>query len=225
MDQAHDNIEKMKVRAPMDGVIAVDKNMSTEFFFDGMSLPDYHVGDQTNPGATIARILDPSDMELVAKLHERERNNVEVGQAVEIELDALLGMKFAGTVKTIGTMAPGNFWENEHGGHFEVTIQLPRPDARLRSGLTAQVVIAGDLRKDALTVPKQAVFMGNGKHVVYVKNGSGFEAREVKVLAETESRTAIEGLRAGTDIAFVNPTEQKKSGPTEAGGPVVEGGR
>ncbi len=66
MEQAQQNIEKMRVRAPQTGVVAIEKNMNStgDFFWTGMSVPDYREGDQTNPGNTIARVLDPADMEV-----------------------------------------------------------------------------------------------------------------------------------------------------------------
>jgi multidrug efflux pump subunit AcrA (membrane-fusion protein) len=226
MDQAKQNIEKMKVHAPMDGLIAIERNTDSEgdFFGGGMSVPDYREGDQTSPGAAVARILDPADMEVSAKLNERERNNVKVGQAAEIELDALRGQTFAGTVKAIGGMAARNFWEGEQGGHFELTVQVPGSDPRLRAGFTVRLVIAGEVRKDVLYVPRQAVFMRDSKRVVYVKEGSAFSAREVKVVAETESRAAIEGVTAGAEIALVNPTLPRKSSAVSSTQPSLGGG-
>jgi HlyD family secretion protein len=214
MDQAQQNIEKMKVRAPMDGVVAIERNMDSGggFFGGGMSVPDYREGDQTTPGANIASVLDPADMEVSTKLNERDRSNVKAGQAAEIELDALPGSSFEGKVKTVGGMAARNLFEDEQGGHFEVTVQLPPGlDPRLRAGFTVHLVIAGEARKDVLYVPLQAVFMNDNKRVVYVRNGGGFEAREVKVTIETESRAAVDGLNAGTEIALVNPTVARKS--------------
>jgi len=226
MDQAQQNIEKMKVRAPMDGVIAIERNRDSTggFFGGGMSVPDYREGDQTNPGSIIARVLDPADMEVSTRLNERDRNNVKVGKAAEIELDALPGSSFAGTVKTVGGMVARNFWEDEQGGHFEVTVQLPASDPRLRAGFTVHLVIAGDARKDVLYVPRQAVFMNDNKRVVYVRLGSVFEAREVKVTTETESRAAIDGLTAGTEIALVNPTVPRKSSVASSNQPSMGGG-
>jgi multidrug resistance efflux pump len=48
MDQAQQNLGKMRVTAPMDGLVSIQKNMNASggFFFTGMSLPDYHPGDQ-----------------------------------------------------------------------------------------------------------------------------------------------------------------------------------
>jgi hypothetical protein len=225
MDQAQQNIEKMKLRAPMDGVVAIERNIDSSGGWGGMSVPDYHEGDQTNPGANIARVLDPADMEVSTKLNERVRSNVKVGQAATIELDALPGSSFDGKVKTVGGMAARNLWEDEQGGHFEVTVQLPPGlDPRLRAGFTVHLVIAGEARKDVLYVPLQAVFMNDNKRVVYVKNGRVFEAREVKVTIETESRAAVDGLNAGTEIALVNPTAARKSSAGSSDQPGMGGG-
>jgi biotin carboxyl carrier protein len=226
MEQAQQNIDKMKVRAPMDGVVAIEKNMDSTggFFWGGMSVPDYREGDQTNPGATIARVMDAKEMEVSAKLSERERSNVKVGQAAQIVLDAMPERNFTGTVKSVGGMSARNFWEDEQGGHFEVVIQIPVSDPSLREGFTVSIVIAGEPLKNVLYVPRQAVFMKEGKRVVYVRNGSSFDAREVKLVADTESRAAIDGVSAGTEIALMDPTIPGKSlsgSPTQ---PSVGGG-
>ena len=41
--------------------------------------------------------------------------------------------------------------------------------------------------------PRQALFLKDNKRVVYVRKGNNFEAREVKIEAQNESRAAIEG--------------------------------
>ena len=213
MDQAQHNIEKMTVRAPIDGLVAIERNTEANggFFWGGMSIPDYREGDQTNPGASIARVIDPGEMEISAKLEERERNNVKAGQAVEIRLDALPGQTFKGTVKTVAGMVAKNFWDDEQGGRFELIVNVPGSDPRLRSGFTVQLVIAGEVRKDVLYVPRQAVFLKDCKRVVYTRNGASFDAREVKIIAETESRAALEGLPVGTEVAFIDPSAARKS--------------
>jgi HlyD family secretion protein len=219
MDQAKQNIEKMKVTASIDGVVAIEKNRDSSggFFFDGMAIPDYREGDQATPGRAIAKVIDPNDMEIAANLNERDRNNVKVGQHAQIVLDALPSQVFDGVVKTVGGMSAHNFWEDEQGGHFEITLSVPGSDPRLHAGFTVQVAIAGDLRKNVLYVPRQAVFARDGKHIVYVRKGSDFEAQEVQVEAETEGRALVDGVNAGTIIALVNPTLSSPSaGPSSA---------
>jgi len=226
MKQAQQNIDKMHVAAPMDGVLAIEKNVDSTggMFWGGMSLPDYREGDQVRPGNNIARVIDPSDMEMLAKANERERGNIRAGQSAEIQFDALPGQVFHGTVKTVAGMAMKNFWEDATAGSFEVTIQLPNSDSRLRAGLTAEVVVAGDEKKKIAYIPRQAVFLKDGKRVAYVKNGSSFEAREVKIQAESESRAAIEGLKPGTDVALLDPAAPKTQAEAAAAGPSLGGG-
>jgi len=81
----------------------------------------------------------------------------------------------------------------------------------MRPGLTAHIFINGDPRKDVLYVPRQALFLKENKRVLYVRNGNNFDPHEVKIQAENESRAAIEGISAGTEIALVDPTASKKT--------------
>jgi len=224
MDQAQENIGKMHVVSPMDGLIAIEKNREAmEMMWEGMSIPDYHEGDQVQPGSAIAQIIDAEGMEINSKIGEHDRSNIKPGQPAEIAFDALPGLLVHGTVKTVGGMSTANFWEDNTGGKFDVSIQLSISDSRLRPGLTAQVVILGDKRSNVLSVPRQALFLKDGKRVVYVKNGSAFEQREVKIQCENESRTAIENLSAGAEVALVDPTAPRKSGNSEKGASVNGG--
>jgi HlyD family secretion protein len=218
MDTAQQSIDKMRIPAPMDGLIALQKNTTaTEFFFTGMTLPEYREGDQVEAGGALCQVIDPKEMELVAKVGELERSNVKAGQAVNIELDALPGSVFHGTVKNVAGVSSHMFWEDNTGGQYEVTIQIAAPDPRLRPGFTAQVEVLGDERKNVLYVPRQALFLKDGKRVVYVRSGSGFESREVKIQSENESRAALEGLSEGTEVALADPTAPRKTSGSSAG--------
>ncbi|MGA9979456.1 MAG: efflux RND transporter periplasmic adaptor subunit [Candidatus Sulfotelmatobacter sp.] len=226
MDQAQQNIDKMHVPAAIDGLVSIEKNRDASggFFFDGMTLPDYREGDQVEPGSSIAEVIDSREVEIVCKINERDRSNIKAGQPAEIEFDALPGQVFKGTVKTVGGMSIKQFWDTDMGGQFETTIQLANSDARLRPGLTAQVVIRGEEKKDALYVPRLALFLKDGKRVVYVKSGNGFEPHEVKIQSESESRTAIEGLNAGSEVALVDPTAPRKANSSGAPAAGIGGG-
>jgi HlyD family secretion protein len=218
MDQAQDNINKMRVTAPMDGLVALEKNEGAAggFFFSGMSLPEYREGDQVEPGRTVGQVIDPKGMELVTKVGELERNNIKQGQSVEIQLDALPGSTFHGTVKTVGGNSAHRFWEDDSSSKFEVSITLATTDSQMRPGLTARVFINGDPRKDVIYAPRQAVFLKDNKHVVYVRNGNTFEPREVTIQAQNESRAAIEGIRAGTEITLIDPTTPRTAATSSA---------
>ena len=223
MEQAQGNIDKMRVVAPMDGLVALEKNEGEGFFFSGMSLPEYREGDQVEAGRTVGQVIDPNAMELIAKVGELERNRIKEGQSADIQLDALPGTVFHGTVKTVAGNNARRFWDEDTSTKFEVAITLASTDPRMRPGLTAHVSISSDPRKNVLYVPRQALFLKDNKRVVYVRSGGNFDTHEVKIQAENESRAAIEGIEAGTEIALVDPTAPRKaarlSAPSGAGGP------
>lgn len=214
MDQAQQNIEKMRVISVIDGLVAIQKNFDSAggMFFSGMSTPDYHEGDQAQPGSAIAQVIDSRDMELTAKVSELDRANITTGQATEIEFDAKPDRIFHGTLKSAGGMVQRtSFWGNA-GSKYDISIQLTDPDPRLLPGLTAQVVIVGQKKASALYIPRQALFQKEGKQTVFLKKGTSFKQLAIQVDFENESRAAIEGLKESDEVALIDPTAPRKTG-------------
>jgi hypothetical protein len=73
-------------------------------------------------------------------------------------------------------------------------------------------------------VPREAVFLKDNKRIVYVRNGGNFDAREVKIQAENESRAAIEGIGGDTEIALIDPTAPRKSSGSGSSSPTAGAG-
>ena len=228
MDDAQRNIDKMHVMAPMDGLVSLNKNEEAMGGFcciPGMPLPEYHEGDQVQAGRTVGQVINPQELELFANVGEIERSRIKQGQTVEIAMDALPGVQLKGSVKTIGGSRARMFWEDDTSTKFEVTIALAGSggDSRLRPGMTAKLLIVGEPQKNVLYAPRQALFLKDNKRQVYVKHGSSYDPHEVKIVAENESRAAIEGLSAGTEIALIDPTAPRKA-QSNASGPAGLGG-
>jgi hypothetical protein len=224
MDQAKQNIEKMRVVTTMDGLVAIQKNMEGEFFFDGQSIPDYHIGDQARPGSAIAQVIDPRELELTAKVSELERAIISVGQPAEIEFDALPGRSFRGSIKSAGGMVQRQFWDNDSAAKYDISLQLIDADPQLRPGLTAEITILGEKKSNVLYIPRQALFLKDGKQTVYLKKSGGFEQVAVKIVAENESRAAIKGMRDGDAVALIDPTAPRKNSSSSAS-PALGGGK
>jgi multidrug efflux pump subunit AcrA (membrane-fusion protein) len=219
MDQAQQNLDHMHVTAPMDGLVSIQKNVDASggFFFGGMSLPDFRPGDQVRPGSAIVQVLDPGGMNLTARVQEDQHDNVKVAEPVAVTFDAIPAKTFRGTVKTVAGMAIQSFFSSESAHTFEVTIQLLDPDPGLRPGLTAEIVFKGPHQSSVASIPRQALFMKDGKRVVYVRTGSSYQQREVQIKGESETRAIIDGLPDGTEVALLDPTVARKSGPSNAG--------
>jgi HlyD family secretion protein len=219
MDRAELNIKNMKITSPIDGLMVIHGNRDSTggFFMDGMTLPDYHVGDQANPGSSIAEVIDSSRLEISAQVGETDRTNVKTGQSVDIKVDALPGESFSGKVRTVGGATAHEFWDDNAKHKFDVAIQIDRVDLRLRPGFEAQLCILGDRLTKAVSLPAEAVFEHDGKKIVYCERGRGFEMQEVKVRALSEGRAILEGIPVGTVVALVNPDKKRSGKPKESG--------
>ena len=209
MDQALENIKNMQIHSPIDGLMVVRQNMNAAggFFFGGMTLPDFQQGDQVNPGAAIADVVDMNTMEITGHVSESDRVNVKSGQEVEIRVDALPGVVLRGSVKNVATAA-GEFFISSASGRSDVSIALRHPDNRLRPGFTVHLTILGDSLKNALWIPREAVFEKDGKQIVYARGAGDFEPRPIQVRYFSEGISVIEGLRAGEKVAELDPTQE-----------------
>ena len=117
-----------------------------------------------------------------------------------------------GKVKTVGaTASRSDFWSSDSSQKFSATFEVDQPEPRLRPGLTARLTIMSGAIQGALLVPRQAIFVKEGKPAVYVKTASGFVNQEIHIRAVNEGQAAVEGLKDGTEVALVNPEEKTSS--------------
>ena len=77
--------------------------------------------------------------------------------------------------------------------------------------------VTGAPIKDALYLPRQALFEQGGKPVVFVRQGGSFEPIEVKVSHRTETHIVVTNLPVGTEVALRNPLAEEKKGGGSAG--------
>jgi HlyD family secretion protein len=221
MNQAEENIKHMTITSPIDGLMVVHPNLdSSGGFFFGQALPDYHVGDQVNPGSSIGEVVDVSHLEVYTQVGETDHSNLKAGQPVDIQVYALPDDKFTGKVETVGGATAHAFWDDNAKHKFDVTVLLDKPDPRLRPGFAARVTIRGDQLSHAVSIPSEALFDREGKKVVFCKRNRGFQEQEVKLRALSEGRAVVEGIQPGTVVALVNPeargsekAKENSSGP------------
>ena len=107
-------------------------------------------------------------------------------------------------------------FDSDSAAKYDILLRLIDSDSQLRPGLTGQITIVGEKKANALYIPRQALFLKDGKQTVYLKKGTGFEQLAVGVIAENESRAAIQGIREGDAVALIDPTAPKKTNSSSA---------
>ena len=127
-------LNQVKLLAPMSGLVAVKQNNSNRFGF-GFQVPDIREGDQVQPGMPIAEVLDLSELEVVARIGELDRANLNENQEVLIGLDAVPDKTFKGAIKSMSSMASANINSSDPAKKFDVVFSINMRD--LLSGLGA----------------------------------------------------------------------------------------
>ena len=130
------------------------------------------VGENVVPGiqnATGSYLMTISDMSIVTSevmVDETDIVSVKVGQSADVTIDAMPGKYFKGKVTEVGTQAvlrssglasTQSTTGNQEAKDFKVVVTLENPPEGLRPGLSSTAKIATAQRKNALTVPIQAL--------------------------------------------------------------------
>ena len=217
-DTARRNIEMMTLKSPADGYVNVERNTNTNFFFSGMILPAFQIGDQARPGMAVAQIPDLNSWDVLAQIAETDRGHLSVGQSADIQVMALPRRKFSAKVKDLGGSA-GPPWDRR----FECKLTLADAAPELRPGMSAKIVVTLETMKNVTWIPAQALFEQGGRTLVYARQGERFLAKDVKLIRRGESQIVIEGVRPGEEIALAAPDQKDQKNSANPAGPTSGG--
>ncbi len=127
LDRERGRLNQVKILSPISGLVAVKQNNSSRMGF-GFDVPDIREGDQVQPGMPIADVLDLSELEVMARIGELDRANLNENQDVFIELDAIANKRFKGKIKTMSNTASASVFSNDPAKRFDVTFSVEMKD-------------------------------------------------------------------------------------------------
>ena len=195
-----------RILAPFDGVV-------TELdAYTGALLP---AGTSTSQnGLALCHLSQSNVLRLVIPVPETLVPEVHVGESVQVRV-AALKEAFPGKV----TRFSDQIDLDTRTMHTEV--QVPNPDYKLVPGMYASVAFPVAERKDALSVPVQAVTREGETATVYrVNRNDQIEIERVTLGLETRSRIEIVSGLAEGDQVVVGNTGQLRSGQAVTPKPV-----
>lgn len=200
IDLANHRLELMEMKAPSNGVVVYLSNYSQGW----VNAKPFKVGDQVWPGSVIAELPDLSTLEMKAKLEETDRGRVTVDQEARVIVDPFPEKPFPSKVESLSPLVvQGYEWPPTR--NFTVQVRLLSPDTRLRPAMNAQVDIVVDRIPDSISVPSGAVFTRQGHPTVYVSGATGWEPKEVEIVARNTDEVAIRGVAAAARVALAEP--------------------
>ncbi len=197
-DQATRDLEKMTLTAPLPGLVVYLE------IWKGGSMSKVQEGDSPWGGQGLINLPDLSTMVVETTVSEVDVSKVELGQKVNITLDAIPGPVFVGTISDISTLAH----RKERGSQinvFDIDIEVDSSDERLKPGMSAKVDIITNEFEDVLSIPIEAVFERDDTTIVYSKGGDKIEV----TLGERNDMSVIisDGLKEGDEISLLDPTK------------------
>jgi HlyD family secretion protein len=196
----------MELTSPLNGVMVYLSNTSNGW----MNAQPYKAGDHVSSGAPIAEIPDLTTLEMESKVDETDRGRIAEGDSALVHVDAFPEKVFNGKLVSISPLTEQSFEEWPPVATFRAFARIDPPDTRLRPAMNAAADIIQNKLPNAISVPAKAVFTSHGQPVVYVKTGGTFIKTQVRVRARNTDEVAVEGVRAGSMVALIDPELAKK---------------
>ncbi len=200
--RARENLDKMVVRSPMDGIAVLLR------IYRGGKLQHIQAGDRLGSGQPYMQIVDVNSVGVLAYLNQVDSARIRVGAPVTFRFEALPGLVLPGHVYSVGTIARGRKRGTGYLTGIPVRLKLDRTDPRLlpHYSVSADVVLGQE--DNAVIVPRGAVFSSevDGAPVAFVRRASGWEERKLRLGLANNIEVAVHaGIQAGEVVALERP--------------------
>ncbi|TVQ73262.1 MAG: efflux RND transporter periplasmic adaptor subunit [Oceanospirillales bacterium] len=117
-------------------------------------------GDFISAGQDLVEVVDTHEMKIDFTLPERNISQIQVGQVIEVLVDALPGQTFQGEIYAISP-------SSRSGSHnLSIRARIPNEDGQLRPGLFARITIITGQDPEALMVPEAAIIPQNNEFFI-----------------------------------------------------------
>jgi membrane fusion protein (multidrug efflux system) len=189
-----------------------------------LGIIDINLGQYLSPGDAIVSLqsLDPIYADYT--LPERHLPDVQVGQQVEVQVQAWPGRRFGGVISAID---PGI---DRGTRSLRLRATLDNPDRLLRPGMFAEVNTVLPVRDAILTLPRTAVIYNPYGEAVFViqetDSGLVVKNRPVQTGAVRDGRVEItQGLDAGEQVVAAGQNKLRNGQAVKIDNSVVLDGK
>ena len=215
VDKAERELAALELKAPHDGIVVLKRNWRGE-------LPQ--VGQVVWSGQVLAEIPDLAKLEAEVWVLETDAGGLAPGRSAAVRLESRPGESVPAKVKSVDALARPRL-RNVPIQYFGAVLSIEAADAsKMKPGERVAATIDLGSEKDALVVPRSAVFTRNGETVVYRRSRGAFSPVPVTLGAAALGRVAVaSGLEAGDVVALVDPEARSAAPPSPAAGSPVGG--
>jgi RND family efflux transporter MFP subunit len=204
LDQVKHRLASNAVVSPMEGIVVYAAVGEPE---EGKKV---EVGFMPYEGQPLMELPDITTMQVMTEVNEMDVEKVQVGQAVEIRLDAVPDVVFPGKVARLGSLAQRKLslssGKRTAEKVFALEVDVEAADPRLRPGLSAAVSILVEELDEVVYVPVEAVFQEQGRSIAYVKKGRRAQAVALECGSSNDRYVVVRsGLQPGDRVLLAPP--------------------
>lgn len=187
--------EDSSLKSPIDGVVS--------------SLSDVRVGDNVNPGQTIATVIDTSALYIAIQPDDLTQYDIDTEVQIRIGEDYYDGVVFM-TPKKLADYQAEQKEDHNNVDDTGIDYQADTIYVRFKDtapaeavGQLADTILVLDSVKDAIVISNNLIKKVDGTKVVYVLKNGEKTAVEVETGLSTGSQTEIKsGLKEGDEIVI-----------------------
>ena len=140
--------------------------------------------------------IQPPDYELVLAVEDRLLAQIQVGQGVNVVVDAYPGESFTGTVRSVAPTV------DVRTRTIAAKVDVVDPQMKLRAGLFAQAAFAGGRKSGALLLPRDAILHAPEPSVLLVVDGRA-QRRPVQLgVSDGRNVEVLQGVSEGAEVAL-----------------------
>ncbi len=181
---ARADLERTRLRAPFDGVIADINGERFEF------VTPSPLGVPTPP---VVDIIDDACFYVSAPIDEVDAAGIRVGMPARITMDAFRGRHFEGRVRRIADYVL-DVEKQARTVDVEVAFEGEKADDALLAGYSADIEVILEVRSDVVRVPTEAVTEG-GRVFVFLRGEGRVAVRTIRAgLSNWDWTEVLEGL-------------------------------
>ena len=168
------------VRSPVDGIV-------NERYVEE--------GEYVLPSAPVFDVLSINPVRLTVDIPERNILSLNTGDQMLFDIISRPGRLFTGTVSYVSAHA------DKDNNSFRIELTAPNPEGDLRPGMIASVQHKRGVRKQAITLPLEAIIPQKGDNVVFlVRNGVAVrQLVRIDTLLK-EDALILSGVEAGDQV-------------------------
>jgi HlyD family secretion protein len=183
-------LRQLNIRAPFDGIV--------------YSLP-VHQGSYVNPGDLVLQEADLSKVLVRAFVDEPDVGRLARGQTIELTWDAIPGRTWQGSVNTVPSTV--RLLGTRNVG--ETTCVVDNQDLKLLPNINVGVTIVTAEHPNALTVPREAVRLDEGKTFVFQVVNDELQRRNIQTSISNLTQVEVTGGIADKALLALASTNSK----------------